>query len=169
MLPRHARCGLSLVYAATDTVFCKAPVSLKLAESKILLAALADARFRTPLPSFCTVQLRTHCVARSLTIFSLCTTSGPGPGELPRFWGLMVFRHQPIPRKGRATTTTTAKLKLQTHYYVTKGVSKFRRPQSCKQNYVTICNLLSQDSISIYIHGTPLYIRNQYTEIRNKY
>ena len=29
--------------------------------------------------------------------------------------------------KGRVTTTTTAKLKLQTHYYVTKGVSKFRR------------------------------------------
>ena len=58
--------------------------------------------------------------------------------------------------KGRVTTTT-AKLKLQTHYYVTKRVSKFRRSQSCKQNYVTICNLLSQDFNSIYIHGTPLH------------
>ena len=50
------------------------------------------------------------------------------------------------PSLGRGwVTTTTAKLKLQTHYYVTKGVSKFRRSQSCKQNYITICNLLSQD------------------------
>ena len=27
-------------------------------------------------------------------------TSGPDPGELPGFWGSMVFRHAPIPRKG---------------------------------------------------------------------
>ena len=26
--------------------------------------------------------------------------SGPDPGELPGFWGSMVFRHAPIPRKG---------------------------------------------------------------------
>ena len=31
------------------------------------------------------------------------------------------------PSLGRDQVTTTAKLKLQTHYYVTKGVSKFRR------------------------------------------
>ena len=48
-------------------------------------------------------------------------------GSFPGFWGSMVFRHQPIHRKGRITTTaTTAKLKLQTHYYVAKRVSKFR-------------------------------------------
>ena len=27
-------------------------------------------------------------------------TSGPDPEELPGFWGSMVFRHAPIPRKG---------------------------------------------------------------------
>ena len=27
-------------------------------------------------------------------------TSGPDPGELPGFWGSMVFRHAPMPRKG---------------------------------------------------------------------
>ena len=27
-------------------------------------------------------------------------TSGPDPGEFPGFWGSIVFRHQPIPRKG---------------------------------------------------------------------
>ena len=90
----------SLIYAATDTVFCKAPISLELAESKILLAGLADAHPRTPFISFCTVQLRTLCVALSLTIFSLSTISGLGLRELPGFWGLVVFRRQPIPRKG---------------------------------------------------------------------
>ena len=90
----------SLVFAATDTVFCKVTISLKLAESKILLAAPVDTRPRIPLISFCTVQLRTLCVSRSLAIFCLSTTSGPGSGKLPGFWGLMVFRHAPIPWKG---------------------------------------------------------------------
>ena len=90
----------SLAFAAMDTVFCHALISLELAESKIFPAAPADTRPKTPLISFCTVQLRTLCVARSLAIFCLSTTSGLGHGEFPGFWGLMVFRHQPIPRKG---------------------------------------------------------------------
>ena len=59
-----------------------------------------DTRPRTSLISFCTVQLRTLCAAHSLATLRLCTTSGPGPGELPGFWGSMVFRHAPVPRKG---------------------------------------------------------------------
>ena len=59
-----------------------------------------DTRPRTSLISFCTVQLRTLCAAHSLATLCLCTTSGPDPGELPGFWGSMVFRHAPIPRKG---------------------------------------------------------------------
>ena len=56
---------------------------------------------KTPLISFCTVQLRTLCATRFLANLCLSTTSGPGPGELPGFWGLMmVFRHAPLPRKG---------------------------------------------------------------------
>ena len=38
-------------------------------------------------------QLRTLCVAHSLATLCLCTTSGPGPEELPGSWGSMVFRH----------------------------------------------------------------------------
>ena len=57
-------------------------------------------RPRTSLISFCTVQLRTLCVARLLANFCLSTTFGPGPGKFPGFWGLMIFRNQPIPRKG---------------------------------------------------------------------
>ena len=75
-------------------------MSLGLAELRILPAAPADTRPRTPLISFCTVQLRTPCAAHSLATLYLYTTSGPDPGELPGFWGSMVFRHAPIPRKG---------------------------------------------------------------------
>ena len=59
-----------------------------------------DTRPRTSLISFCTVQLWTVCAAHSLMTLCLSTTSGPDPGELPRFWSFMVSRHAPIPRKG---------------------------------------------------------------------
>ena len=59
-----------------------------------------DTRPRTPLISFYTVQLRTLRAAHSLATLCLFTTFGPDPGELLGFWGSMVFRHAPIPRKG---------------------------------------------------------------------
>ena len=59
-----------------------------------------DTRPRTLLISFCTVQLWTLCTAHSLANLCLFTTSGQDPGELPGFWGSMVFCHAPIPRKG---------------------------------------------------------------------
>ena len=55
----------------------------------------------------CTVQLRTLCAARSLATLGLSTTAGPGPGELPSFWGSMVFRRAPIPRKGSGNQQKT--------------------------------------------------------------
>ena len=59
-----------------------------------------DACPRTPLISFCTVQLQTLCAAHSLVTLCLSTTSGPDPGELPSFWDSMVFCHAPIFQKG---------------------------------------------------------------------
>ena len=56
--------------------------------------------YLTPLISFCNVQLRTLCAARSLAILCHSTISGPGCGELRGFWGSMFFRHDPILRKG---------------------------------------------------------------------
>ena len=67
---------------------------------RTLPAATANTCPRTSLISFCIVQLRTLCAAHSLTTVCHSTTSGPDPGELPGFWGSMVFRHAPIPRKG---------------------------------------------------------------------
>ena len=90
----------SLVYVATDTAFSLVLISLELAESKILPVAPTNTRSRTPLISFCSVQLRTLCATHSLATLCLCTTSGPDIGELPGFWGPMVSRHAPIPWKG---------------------------------------------------------------------
>ena len=90
----------SLVFAAMDTAFFLALIFLGLAESRIVHAAPIDTRPRTPLISFCTVQLRTLSAAHSFATLCLCTTSGPDPGELPSFSGSMVSRHAPIPRKG---------------------------------------------------------------------
>ena len=84
---------LSFVFAVTDTAFCQVLFSLGLAELRILLAAPADTRPRTPLISLCTVQLRTLCAAHFLATLCFFRISGPGPGELPGFWGSMVFRH----------------------------------------------------------------------------
>ena len=75
-------------------------LSLELAEWRILLAAPADIRPRTPLISFCIVELWTLCAAHCLATICLSTTSGPGHGGLCGFWGSMVFRHATIPRKG---------------------------------------------------------------------
>ena len=82
-------------------------VSLGWEELRILLAAFVKASARTPLISFCTVLLRTLCAARSLATLFLSTTSGPGPVELPGFWGSMVLRHIPIFRKGSGSNKKT--------------------------------------------------------------
>ena len=88
----------SLVYAATDTAFCYALISLGLAESRILPATPVDL-VQGHLSSHS--ALSSYGLFASLTLrrLSVSTTSGPGPGELPGFSGSMVFRHAPIPRK----------------------------------------------------------------------
>ena len=48
-----------------------------------------------------TSHLILHCLAMdSLATLGLSTTSGPGPGKLPDFWGSMVFHLIPNPQKG---------------------------------------------------------------------
>ena len=92
LVPPRLRCNRHSVLLSST--------SSGLAASRIRLAAPADTRPRTLLISLCTVQQRTLCTARSLATLCFFTTSGPGPGEFPGFWGSMVFRHTPIPRKG---------------------------------------------------------------------
>ena len=68
-------------------------------------------------------------------------TSGPDPGELPGFWGSMVFRHDPIPRKGsgkqqqqqreKKDVTTLSKDKL----FVTQRSAKLCLQKSYFQSF----------------------------------
>ena len=99
VLPRHARCVLSRLCCNRHSLLLVL-ISLALAKSRILPATPADTRPWTPLISFCTVKPRTIWVAHSSATLYLSTISRPDPGELPNFWGSMVFRHTPIPRKG---------------------------------------------------------------------
>ena len=94
VLPCDACCVFSCLCCSEYSLLLSS-ISLGLAESRILPAVSVDICPRTLLISFCTVQLRTLCTA-----CSLATVSGPGPGELPSFWGSMVFCHAPISWKG---------------------------------------------------------------------
>ena len=72
----HARCDLSRLRCNRHSLLLSSYLSrIGRIENSSLLQ-----RLRTPLISFCTVQLRTLCVARSLAIFCFSTTSVPGPG-----------------------------------------------------------------------------------------
>ena len=93
VLPRHARCVLS---------------RLRCNGHSLLLASYLSriGRIENPSCSACghlsqdTSHLILHCPVTDSLRRSLFTTSGPDPGELPGFWGSMVFCHAPIPRKG---------------------------------------------------------------------
>ena len=94
MLPRHARCVLS---------------RLRCNGHSLLLSSYLCRidRIENSLWSTCG-HLSSHSALSSYGLFvpldfwQLClsTTSGPDPGELPGFWGSMVSRPVPIPRKG---------------------------------------------------------------------
>ena len=91
----------SLVYAATDTAFFYVLISRGLAELIILPAAPVDTRPRTPLISFCTVNLRNPYAGSSLATLCLFTTSGPDHGSFPGFWGEWSAAMPPSLGRGR--------------------------------------------------------------------
>ena len=115
VLPRHARCVLS---------------RLRCNEHSLLLGSYLSriGRIENPSCNACghssqdTSHLILHCPAtdslrRSLFGDSLpFTTSGPDPGELPGFWGSMVFRHAPIPRKGSGKQQQQQEVVLNERY-----------------------------------------------------
>ena len=99
VLPRHTRCVLSRLRCNGHSLLLSSYLC-RIGRIENPSCSACGPSPRTPLISFCTVQLRTLCAAHSLASLCLCTASGPDPGELPGFWGSMVSRHAPIPRKG---------------------------------------------------------------------
>ena len=94
VLPRHARC---------------VPSRLRCNGHSLLLSSYLSriGRIENSSCSACghssqdISHLILHCPATdSLATLCLFMTSGPDIGELPGFWGTMIFCHAPIPRKG---------------------------------------------------------------------
>ena len=81
---------------------------------RILHAAPTNTRPKTPLISFCTVQL--HLYVCSFATLCLSTTSRPGPGELPGVWGPRSFAMPLFLRKDRVATTKIIKI-MTTAYH----------------------------------------------------
>ena len=85
VLPLHACCALSRLRCKGHSLLSSSYLT-KIGRIK---NPSCSACGQSSQDIFCTVQLQT-----------VSTTSNPGPGELPDFWGSMVFRHALIPRKG---------------------------------------------------------------------
>ena len=113
VLPRHASCVLSRLRCNGESLLLSFYLS-RIGRIWNSSCSLYGHSSQETSLSFCTVQQRTFCAAHSLVIFCLSTTSGPGPGELPGFWGSMVFRHAPIPRKVSGNNNNNSKM---THPY----------------------------------------------------
>ena len=148
VLPRHARCVLS---------------RLRCNGHSLVLGSYLSRIGRTENPSCSacghssqdTSHLILHCPAtdslrRLLYGDSLLfTTFGPDPGQLPGFWGSMVFRHAPIPRKGSG--------KQQQH---ANHVSYFAaRLFCCKMQFIPLSH---KTTAKLQAEGLELVIRNYF-------
>ena len=99
VLPRHARCVLSRLRCNGHSLLLGSYLSrIGRIENSSCSACVHSSQDISHLILHCpaTDSLRRSLFGDSLSFM----TSGPDPGELPGFWGSMVFRHAPIPRKG---------------------------------------------------------------------
>ena len=95
VLPHHARCVLSRLCCNEHSLLLGSYLSRIGRIENLSCSACGHS-------SQDTSDLILHCPATDFVCRPLCLsmTSGPGPGELPSFWGSMVFCHAPIPQKG---------------------------------------------------------------------
>ena len=117
VLPRHDRYVLSRLCCNGHSLLLSL-ISLGLAELRILHAAPADIRPRTPLILFCTVQLRTLCAAFFWRFFvslrPLVQTLGIWPASGASWSSAM----PPSLGRGRVTTTATTSKSITRSLYV---------------------------------------------------
>ena len=99
VLSRHARCVLSRLRCNGHSLLLGSYLSrIGRIENSFCSACGHSPQDISHLILHCpaTDSLRCSLFGNSLSLL----TSGPGPGELPGFWGSMVFHHAPFPRKG---------------------------------------------------------------------
>ena len=100
VLPRHARCVLSRLRCNKHSLLLSSYLCrIGRIENSSCSACGHSSQDTSHLILHCPV---TNSLRRSLfdDSLSFSLTSGPDPGELPGYWGSMVFRHAPIPWKG---------------------------------------------------------------------
>ena len=99
VLPRHARCVLSRLRCNEHSLLLSSYLSrIDRIDNYSCSACGHSSQDTSHLILHCpaTNSLRCLLFGDSLSLYDLW----PRPGELPGFWGSMVFRHAPIPRKG---------------------------------------------------------------------
>ena len=97
MLPRHARCVLSRLRCNGHSLLLGFYLSRI---GRIENSSCSACGHSSQDTSHLILHYpATDSLRRSLATLYLFTTFGPDPGELPSFWGSMVFRHAPIPWK----------------------------------------------------------------------
>ena len=106
VLRRHARCVLSRLRCNGHRLILLTSYLSRIGRIENPSSGACGRPSIASLISFCTDHLGILCAARSLVTLCLCKTSCPGPGELPGFWGSMVFRHAPSLGRDQVTTTT---------------------------------------------------------------
>ena len=107
VLPRHARCVLSRLRCNGHSLLLGSYLSrIDRIENPSRSACEHSSQDTSHLILHCpaTNSLRCSLFGDSLSLYDPDSMSlydsDPDPGELPGFWGSMVFRHAPIPRKG---------------------------------------------------------------------
>ena len=102
VLPRHARCVLSRLRCNGHSLLLGSHLSRIGRSENSSCSACGHSSQDTShlISSYSALSSYGLCATHSLATLYLITTPGPDPGELPGFWGSMVFRHAPIPRKG---------------------------------------------------------------------
>ena len=121
VLPRHARCVLSRLRSNGHSLL----LSSYLSRIGRIENPFCSACYRTLVLG----HLLSHSALSSYGLFAplvlwrtlgLCTTSGPDPGELPGFWGSMVFRQVRIPRKGSDSNNNNSNLSCKQYAAITQ-------------------------------------------------
>ena len=111
LLPRHAHCNGHSFLLNSLSLWNR-----QNRESFIQRRRSSDPGHLSSHSALSSYGLFTSLVLWRLFCLSLSTTSGPGPGELPGFWGSMVYRHASSLERDRVTTTATVRKLLRNSF-----------------------------------------------------
>ena len=114
----------SLVSAATNiTCFTLISLELRILHALPVVIRSSNLSSHSALPSY--------GLFAPLVLWRLSTTSGLGLGEFPGFWGSIVFRHAPVPRKERGNNNNIGLVR----YPVRSHIKFIKSSADCHQTF----------------------------------